>query len=151
VPIFVELFQEFRSERFQLARLSITNKWDDIDAVKGLAGLPDDVRLAVNTVNNYFGTLGSLIIQGILQESEAVIMVGYAADQLWKKLEPLIMAERISRGNDEFACFFEDFIYRVRLHWPPIKSYGIAVQRLKDLPTEGNPSQQGLPENRNSS
>jgi hypothetical protein len=147
LPLFVELFQEFRSERFQQARLYITRKMDGIDPAEGLTGLPDDILSAVNTVNNYFGALDSLIVHKILEEREAVTVVGYVADQLWDKLEPVILAERARRGSDDFACFFEDFIYRVRLHWPPVKSYGIVVHRVKDLSPRYNQPEGELPQN----
>lgn len=142
VPLFVELFQEFRSERFQVAERCIMNKVATGNTGQGVSGLPDDVRSAVNITNNYYGTLGALIMHGILEERVAVSMVGYRADQLWTKLESLIIAERVNRGSDDFASFFEDFVYRVRLHRPYVTSYGITIHRLVDLPADQDQPQQ---------
>ena len=133
MPIFINLEQEFRSERFQRAELYVLRKLKDKDAVKGVQALPDEARLAVTLMSSYFGVLGSLVIYGIVSERQAVAALGYRADQLWRKLEPFILAERRIRGDDDHAKFFEDFICRVRAHWPPEKSYSIPVRRLGDL------------------
>ncbi|HLI75486.1 MAG TPA: hypothetical protein VKV02_00975 [Acidobacteriaceae bacterium] len=146
VPLFVELFQEFRSERFQLAESHILDELESFDPAEGVMGLPGDIRSDVNVINNYFGTLGSLIIYGILEEREVMTMIGPRADRLWGKLEPFIIAERGSRGSDDFASFFEDLVYRVRLHWPLMKSYGLEIHRLEHLPGE-NQSVQNLSRN----
>lgn len=42
------------------------------------------------------------------------------------------MCERQIRGDNDFAKFFEDFVYRVRANWPPEKHYGLALHRLPD-------------------
>lgn len=133
MPIFIDLEQEFRSEQFQRAELYVLRKLKDKDAVKGVQALPDEARLAVTLMSSYFGVLGSLIIYGIVGERQAVAALGYRADQLWRKLEPFILAERRIRGDDDHAKFFEDFICRVRGHWPPEKSYNIPVRRLGDV------------------
>lgn len=135
IPLFVELIQEFRSERFQQAEMYIMNKLDERDADKGVLGLPAEARPAAVAVQSFFGTLGSLIIYGILEESECVAALGYRADQLWKRLEPFIAAERTKRGDNDFANFFEDFVCRTRAHWPPEKSYGLVVRRVGELST----------------
>ena len=145
VPLFVELFQEFRSERFQVAERCIINKLTSENTGNGVSGLSDDVRSSVNIVNNYYGTLGALIVHGILEERVAVSMVGYRADQIWTKLEPLIVAERVNRRSDDFASFFEDFVYRVRLHRPYVTSYGIVIHRVTDPTADQNRPQQELP------
>lgn len=141
IPLFVELIQEFRSERFQRAELYIMSQLKESDAVMGVLALPDEARLAVTAVQSFFGTLGSLIIFGILDESETVAALGYRADQLWRKLEPFIAAERAIRGDDDFADFYEDFVCRTRANWPPEKRYNIKVRRLGALrfPAEDPP------------
>lgn len=134
LPVFIELEQEFRSERFQRAELYIMRKLKEKDFENGVLGLPDEMRLAVTLVQSYFGVLGSLIVYGIINEREAVASMGYRVDQLWRKLEPFILAERRIRGDDDFAIFFEDFVYRIRTNWPPEKRYNIIVHRLSALP-----------------
>jgi hypothetical protein len=136
MPLFIELEQEFRTERFQRAEIYVMKKLREKDAAKGVLELPDDARLAVNLVQGYFGVLGSLIIYGIVNEKQAVASIGYRADQLWRKLEPFIIGERRLRGDDDFACYFEDFVYRVRTHWPPERSYRISIHRLSSLSVE---------------
>ena len=144
MPIFINLEQEFRSERFQRAELYVLRKLKDKDSVKGVQALPDEARLAVTLISSYFGVLGSLVIYGIVRERQAVAALGYRADQLWRKLEPFILAERRIRGDGDHAKFFEDFICRVRTHWPPEKSYSIPVQRLSDLGTESKRTGYGV-------
>lgn len=133
MPVFIDLEQEFRSERFQRAELYVMRKLKDKDAVKGVQALPDEARLAVSLTSSYFGVLGSLVIYGIVSERQAVAALGYRADRLWRKLESFIFAERRIRGDNDHAKFFEDFICRVRANWPPEKSYNIPVRRLSDL------------------
>jgi hypothetical protein len=81
-------------------------------------------------VLSYFGTLGSLIVYGILDEGAAVSTLGFRGDHLWTELEPFISREREIREDDDFAKFFEDFVCRVRANWPPEKNYGLTIRRL---------------------
>ena len=76
MPIFINLEQEFRSERFQRAELYVLRKLKDKDAVKGVQALPDEARLAVTLMSSYFGVLGSLVIYGIVSERQAVAALG---------------------------------------------------------------------------
>ena len=133
MPIFIDLEQEFRSERFQRAELYVMRKLKEKDAARGVLALPDEARLAVSLIASYFGVLGSLVIYGIVSEKQAVAALGYRADQLWRKLEPFILTERRIRGDADHAKYFEDFICRVRTHWPPEKNYAIPIQRLSNL------------------
>ena len=59
--------------------------------------------------------------------------MGLRASKLWDELEPFIAAERKIRGDDDFAMFYEDFVYRTRINWPPEEKYKLSVHRLKDL------------------
>jgi len=134
VPLFVDLIKEFRSREFQNAeqyvmhRLKIENS-----AEKGVLRLPEEARLAATTVQSFFGTLGQLVINDIISEASAVSTLGLRASKLWTELEPFIESERKLRGDDDFAMFYEDFVYRTRANWPPEKSYSLVVHRLASL------------------
>jgi hypothetical protein len=49
-----------------------------------------------------------------LEEGIAVSTLGSRADKLWAELESFVLKEREVLGDNDFAKFFEDFVYRVR-------------------------------------
>lgn len=135
MPVFVNLIQEYRSPEFQQAeyyimhKLAAENRRND-----GILNLPFEARSNATRVLSYFGTLGSLIIYGILEEVMAVSTLGFRADHLWVELEPFVTKEREIRGNNDFAKFFEDVVCRIRANWPPEEHYGITIRRLPSHP-----------------
>jgi hypothetical protein len=142
MPIFVEMLQEFRSREFQKAERYIADDLGSQPSNKGVLGLSEKASWAITKMQSFFGTLGSLIIYDVIGEAEAVSTLGYRADRLWKKVEPYIEQERLLRGDDDYAKFWEDFVWRVRANWPPERHYGIRVHRLHAQPSDsGNTSQ----------
>jgi hypothetical protein len=134
MPIFIDLIREFRSKEFQQMEHYVLNKLTQENPEKGVLGLPDQARFAASTIVSFFGVLANLIIEGIISEASAVSTLGFRANNLWTKLEPFIVGERNIRGDDDSARYFEDFVCRVRTHWPPEKYYRMPTHRLRDLP-----------------
>jgi hypothetical protein len=131
MPVFVNLIQEYRSQNFQQAEHYVMHKLATENTPgDGVLRLPFEARCAATTVLSFFGTMGSLITYGILKEDIAVSTLGFRADKLWMELEPFIIKEREGRSDNDFAKFFEDFVYRARTNWPPEEHYGFTIHRL---------------------
>lgn len=131
MPVFVDLIQEYRSADFQHAEHYVIDNLAKERALNdGVAALSPNAKYCVTAVLSFFGTVGSLIAYGILQEDIAVSTLGFRADKLWVELEPFIAKERDVLGDNDFAKFFEDFVCRVRANWPPEEHYGITIRRL---------------------
>jgi hypothetical protein len=134
MPIFIDLIREFRSSEFQEAEQYVLNKLTQENPAHGVLRLPDRARFAASIVVSFFGVLANLVIEDIISEASAVSTLGFRANNLWTKMEPFIMGERNIRGDNDYARYFEDFVCRVRTHWPPEKYYPIPTRRLAELP-----------------
>jgi hypothetical protein len=134
VPLFVDLITEFRSKEFQHAEQYVLHKLGkEHSPDNGLLGLPDPARFAAATVQSFFGTVGQPVMHGIISEASTVSTIGQRGSRVWDELEPFIAEERRIRGDDDFAMFYEDFVYRTRINWPPETSYKLLIHRLTDL------------------
>jgi hypothetical protein len=142
MPIFIDMIREFRSKEFQQAehyvlhRLKYENSPDS-----GILKLQDEARIAATTVHSFFGVLADLVMRDIISEEAAVSTLGFRASNLWDALEPFIVAERKLRGDNDFACYYEDLVSRVRPHWPPEKYYGRTRRRLDGINADRNVNQ----------
>jgi hypothetical protein len=138
MPIFIDLIREFRSKEFQQAEQYVLGKLPRESPENGILKLPDQARFAATTVQSFFGVLANLIIEDIISEASAVSTLGFRANILWIKMEQFIIAERGMRGDNDFARYLEDFVCRVRTHWPPEKYYHVATLRLGELPAKSS-------------
>jgi hypothetical protein len=137
MPIFIDMIREFRSREFQQAEHFILHRLRNENSPdKGVLKLPDEARFAVITVQSFFGVLANLVVDGIISEASAVSTLGFRANKIWIELEPFVVGERKIRGDNDFALYFEDFVYRVRTHWPPEKHYKLVINRLESLPND---------------
>jgi hypothetical protein len=145
MPIFIDMIREFRSKEFQQAeqyvlhRLKYENSPDS-----GMLKLQDEARLAATTIQSFFGVLADLVMRGIISEEAAISTLGFRASKLWTELEPFIVTERKIRGDNDFACYYEDLVSRVRPNWPPEKYYGRALRRLDGINAD-SPTKQIAP------
>src|SRR5690349_1787925 len=93
LPIFVELTNEFRGTEFQEAHGVVMRGDGKVNDLKaGIAGLPEDERLAVTRVTAFFITLGALVVWGLADEALVVYMFGFQAVRTWTVLETTIRA-----------------------------------------------------------
>jgi hypothetical protein len=131
MPIFIDMIREFRSKEFQQAEQYVLHrlKYENSPDL-GLLKLQDEALIAAATVYSFFGVLADLVIRGIISEEAAISTLGFRASNLWTAMEPFIVAERELRGDNDFACYFEDLVSRVRPNWPPEKYYGRTLHRL---------------------
>lgn len=137
MPIFIDMIKEFRSKEFQQAEQYILHRLRyESPADSGVLRLKDEARLAATVIQSFFGVLADLVMRGIISEEAAVSTLGFRASNLWTELQPFIVAERRIRGDDDFACYYEDFVCRARLNWPPEKYYRRVLQRIDGIGVE---------------
>jgi len=138
LPVFIDLIREFRSGSFQQAQYYVLYRLrNENSPEKGILELPDEARLAATAVTSFFSVFGYLVIAGIISEQSAIVALGFSADELWKNLQPFIIAERKLRGNINFSCSFEDFVWRIRANWPPEEHYNLKMRKL-DINTDNS-------------
>ncbi|MGI8329949.1 hypothetical protein ACRYCC_08275 [Actinomadura scrupuli] len=131
MPVLVDLMQEFRSAEFQMAEGYVLNKLSaENDVSLGCSGLTGPPSLAVNLVNSFFLSLGTLVAQDMVDEATVVLLFGFRADRAWKALESRIMREREIRNDPFFAVPFEDLVCRIRDGWPPTDRYRLKFRSL---------------------
>lgn len=131
LPVFIDLIREVRSENFQQAQHYVLHRLEsENSSEKGIFGLPDEARLAAVTVTSFFSVFGYLVVAGVISEQSAIITMGFPANELWKKLQSFIIAERKIQGDNSLSCYFEDFVWRIRANWPPEEHYNLTIHRL---------------------
>ena len=95
-----------------------------------MLGLPDEARLAAIAVMSFFSVFGYLVVAGIISEQSAIVSLGFPANELRKKLQPFIIAERKITDDNSVSCCFEDLVWRIRANWPPEEHYNLTIHRL---------------------
>lgn len=131
MPVLVDLMQEFRSAEFQMAEEYVLKRLaTENDLSLGCSGLTGRASLAVNLVNSFFLSLGTLVAQDMVDEATVVLLFGFRANRAWSALESRIMREREIRDDPFFAVPFEDLVCRVRDGWPPTNRYRLKFRSL---------------------
>ena len=133
LPILVQLTQELRSSEFQEAEdyaLRVLEAEHSCDL--GITNLPIRAKTAVTTLLTFYSSFGAYIILGLADEKVIVSLFGFRANRAWVALEKYIQQERILRNDSEYVAYFEDLVCRVREHWPPPKTYGILLLKMRD-------------------
>lgn len=133
LPILVQLTQEFRSKEFQEAEdYALRSLETEHSSDLGITGLPIRAKTAVTTLLTFYSSFGAYIILGLTDEKVIVSLFGFRANRTWVALEKYIQRERVLRNDDEYVAYFEDLVCRIREHWPPPKTYGIPLLKMRD-------------------
>jgi hypothetical protein len=97
----------------------------------GLSNLPDDYRRKVVNVTGYYQMLAYLVIFDSLDEELAALPFGYRIAKTWEALEPMVMRERLERGDRySYMNAFEVLVRRLGsiaatdMH----KKYGMSIE-----------------------
>lgn len=130
VPLLVETFKEYRSPAYQRYEHYVVNELATEHSPElGLAGLPEEARVAATSLVTFFNIIGSFLVFNMIDESHVVPLFAYRANQAWNALEPYILRERQIRGDGVFASYFEDLVCRSR-----DRSVSDFKLRLRQLP-----------------
>lgn len=111
IPIYIELFSQFRSLEFQdhcsfiIDRLAQENAAEET----GLSGLPDEARAAVYDVGWLFAEIATLrLLDAVDHRIDSMVQVRLL--QVWKALAPFVYQERKRMGvSNMFWRSFEEF------------------------------------------
>jgi hypothetical protein len=146
VPVLMDAFKEYRSpvhgrhEDYVVNRLASENS-----PANGISGLPEEARAAAGSIITFFNVLGALLVNNMTDEKVIVPFYAYRIKQAWGVLEPFILRERINRGDDMFASYFEDLVCRARDLRPPqakrrlrMRSMQLSTEMLKEAEFDGS-------------
>jgi hypothetical protein len=86
-------------------------------------------REAVETVGNYLDYLGLLVSQNLLAIDAPAMFLGGSAKNMWRKLRPIIDAERgKSPARASYQAYFEDIVARCEEY--PIDAKVAALKKM---------------------
>jgi len=142
LPIFIDLFKEFRSNEFKEYLRYIYNELDKkCDPTKGFMGLPKNAKKQVTSVSQFFETLGQLVAHNIIDEDLVIGYMGGSILNVWKVLEKYIYQERKIRKEmgigEEYQEFFEDLVVRIKEKPPAEIIKRLKLKKIKRIETDG--------------
>ena len=111
IPVYIELFSQFRSAEFQDHYSFIINRLAQENVAKevGISGLPDEARAAVNDVSGLFTEIAALRLLGAV-DHRVDSMVQVRLSKVWKVLAPFVHQEREQLGvSNMFMRSLEEF------------------------------------------
>jgi hypothetical protein len=111
IPVYLELFSEFRSLKFQDHCSLITDHLgqDFVAEEVGISGLPSEAREAVWDVGGLFTEIATLRLMGAV-DRRVDSLVQVTLPPVWKALAPFVYEERRRRGvANMFWRAFEEF------------------------------------------
>jgi hypothetical protein len=112
VAAILKLFEEYRTDELRTARRTIFRMPSlsaGPDSDLALRNLPDDVRIPAERVAHYFDHVGLLVGHRLVPAKPMISFFGFGCAELWKKLEPYVVAERRLRNVDYYLSYFEGF------------------------------------------
>ncbi|MBP2183900.1 DUF4760 domain-containing protein [Amycolatopsis magusensis] len=114
IPLLVDLFREHRGEYLAQVRHLVVHDLSASALSNGLAGLPADQRRQVRDLVWFYDNLGAFVVHKIVDAQLVVGYLGGSVVDVWKKLLPLIEADRVSRktaGRTDHEAWLEYFQY----------------------------------------
>jgi hypothetical protein len=111
IPIYIELFSQFRSLEFQDRISFIVDRLaqENVAEETGISGLPDEARAAVYDVGWLFTEISTLrLLDAVDHRIDSMVQVRLL--QVWKALAPFVYQERKLMGApNTFWRSFEEF------------------------------------------
>jgi hypothetical protein len=104
-----ELGQRTRSPDFRKAYEYVQTQLSQFDPTLGLFGLPEPARDHALLVGSFYQDVSTLVVTGVLDEDLAVIMYYTSIKEVWRALEPYILAERNIRRLRGTGSMYESF------------------------------------------
>jgi hypothetical protein len=102
----------------------------------GIESLPEDALAHVQPVMGFFGAVGTLVANGVIDRVVVASYMGGSTLDAWSQLAPYIQNERKHRGDENYYKFFEHLAF-IAHQYPP--------SRLKkELRLEGMPTSAGI-------
>src|SRR6266581_2262033 len=94
LPVLSEIFSEWRSSEFRASILYLLNETPEALSDEGFASLPETWREHAYKVCYFFDYVGVLVVRGIIGEEAIIGMMGTRITQVWRAVEPHVLAER---------------------------------------------------------
>lgn len=119
LPVLSEIFAEWRSTEFRQSIMYLLNEIPGGVLDDGFESLPEEWREHAYKVCYFLDYLGILVVYGIMNEETIIGMMGTRIIQLWRAMEPYIMAERRYRirtyppdAPPGFLVYYEHLVRR---------------------------------------
>jgi hypothetical protein len=94
LPVLSEIFSEWRSPEFRMSILYLISETPAASSSEGFASLPEIWREHAYKVCYFLDYLGVLVVRDIIREETIIGMMGTRIIQVWRAIEPHILAER---------------------------------------------------------
>jgi hypothetical protein len=114
VSVLVDLFREHRSDKLARARKFVYSELGSFDLAAGLEALPLEQGELVRDLAWYYDNLGALVLHDIVDIEPVAGYLGGSIVDSWKKIHPLVEAERAKRktaGSSDPGRWQEYFEY----------------------------------------
>lgn len=115
-PLVVEVFREYRSDRFLEARRSLLDDLPGHDPARGFHGLPTELRHHVQTLSYFFDNLGVMVASGLVQPRLVAAFAGEAVERTWEQVLPFVEGERALRNFPSFQANFANLVEVLKHH-----------------------------------
>ena len=119
LPVLSEFFAEWRSSEFRMSIGYLLNETPGPLNGEGFASLPETWREHAYKVCYFFDYVGVLVVRGIIGEETIIGMMGTRIIQVWRAVEPHVMAERQYRirtyppdAPPGFLVYYEHLVAR---------------------------------------
>jgi hypothetical protein len=119
LPVLSEIFGEWRSTEFRMSIKHLLSETPDDLGNEGFESLPTEWREHAYKVCYFLDYLGVLTTLGIIDEEVIISMMGTRLIQVWRVIEPYIMAEREFRlraypsdAPPGFLVYYEHLVRR---------------------------------------
>ncbi|WP_435820590.1 DUF4760 domain-containing protein [Micromonospora purpureochromogenes] len=127
LPVLIDLFREHRTARLFEARQFVHNGLPKYDVRRGYAGLPERERELVRDLACYYDNLGALVLHEVVDVELVAGYLGGSVVAAWKKLRPLIEAERQMRAQHTDPRRWQEYFENLALlmgEVPPNRARG---------------------------
>ena len=122
LPVIIDIFRESRAPEFRehLAYIETRLRDQHPPEKTSLSDMSEPAITHVRAVANFFGGVGILLANGVIDDVLATQLYGSSVLQAWYTLAPYIRNERSRRNDENVYLYFENLAYMVSQN-PPSK------------------------------
>jgi hypothetical protein len=122
LPVIIDIYRESRAREFRehLTFIETTLRDQHPPEKTSMSEMPEPAITHVRAVANFFGGVGILLANGVIDDVLATQLYGSSVLQAWYSLAPYIRDERRRRNDENIYLYFENLAFVVNQN-PPSK------------------------------